>query len=71
VIGQKGRKIFFLEKFLDCELYPGLLQLAFPITFTKYISPLCLPASGETGFVDNSTSAAINVTALDTQGAVP
>ncbi len=50
--------------------YPGLLQLAFPITFTKYISPLCLPASGETGFVDNSTSAAINVTALDTQGAV-
>ena len=28
----------------------GLLRLEFPIIFTSQISPLCLPALGETGF---------------------
>lgn len=47
----------------------GLLRLAFPITFSKFVSPLCLPALGETGFVDNTTSSStLNVTALDTVG---
>ena len=45
----------------------GLLRLATPITFTRYISPLCLPALGETGF---GTSAYGNgsTTELDTTG---
>lgn len=45
----------------------GLLQLAYPMVFSKSISPLCLPALGETGF---GTSAYGNssTTELDTYG---
>lgn len=45
----------------------GLLRLEHPIVFTKYISPLCLPALGETGF-GTSAYGTVNTTLLDTTG---
>jgi len=45
----------------------GLLRLEHPIVFTKYISPLCLPALGETGF-GTSAYGNVNTTLLDTAG---
>ena len=45
----------------------GLLRLMNPIVFTKYISPLCLPAMGETGF-GTSAYGDVNTTMLDTAG---
>ena len=45
----------------------GLLRLETPIVFTKYISPLCLPAFGETGF-GSSASGSGNTSMLDTTG---
>ena len=45
----------------------GLLRLEYPIIFTSQISPLCLPALGETGF-GGSAYATGNTTMLDTTG---
>lgn len=45
----------------------GLLRLEYPIIFTSQISPLCLPALGETGFGD-SVHGASNASMLDTTG---
>ena len=38
----------------------GLLRLEFPIIFTSQISPLCLPALGETGFGTTSAYGSAN-----------
>ena len=47
----------------------GLLRLATPITFTRYISPLCLPAFGETGFGGSAFGNSSSTTSmLDTSG---
>ena len=40
----------------------GLLRLEFPIIFTSQISPLCLPALGETGFGTTSAYGSANTT---------
>ena len=45
----------------------GLLRLEYPIIFTSAISPLCLPALGETGFGGSDNSGSSDST-LDTQG---
>merc|ERR1711892_570278 len=45
----------------------GLLRLEYPIIFTSQISPLCLPALGETGF-GGSAYGTGNTTMLDTTG---
>jgi len=45
----------------------GLLRLEYPIIFTSQISPLCLPALGETGF-GGSAYGTGNTTLLDTAG---
>lgn len=45
----------------------GLLRLEYPIIFTSQISPLCLPALGETGF-GGSAYGTGNTTLLDTTG---
>ena len=44
----------------------GLLRLEYPIIFTSQISPLCLPALGETGFGGNTTT--LDTTGLDIVG---
>ena len=46
----------------------GLLRLEYPIIFTSQISPLCLPALGETGFGTTSAYGNTTTTALDTEG---
>ena len=45
----------------------GLLRLEFPLIFTSQISPLCLPALGETGF-GGSAYGSGNTSMLDTTG---
>jgi len=45
----------------------GLLRLEYPIIFTSQISPLCLPALGETGF-GGSAQGTGNTTMLDSTG---
>jgi len=45
----------------------GLLRLEYPIIFTSQISPMCLPALGETGF-EGSGSTSANASMLDTNG---
>jgi len=45
----------------------GLLRLEYPIIFTSQISPLCLPALGETGF-GGSAFGTTNTSSLDTTG---
>ena len=45
----------------------GLLRLEYPIIFTSQISPLCLPALGETGFGE-SVEGSGNASMLDTTG---
>ena len=44
----------------------GLLRLEHPIIFTSQISPLCLPALGETGFGGNTTT--LDTTGIDIVG---
>ena len=46
----------------------GLLRLVHPIIFTSQISPLCLPALGETGFGGSAYGSGGNQSTLDTQG---
>ena len=45
----------------------GLLRLENPLSFTKFINPLCLPPPGETGF-GTSAYGDVNTTTLDTTG---
>lgn len=45
----------------------GLLRLESDISFTKFVSPLCLPPLGETGF-GTSAFGDENTTTLDTTG---
>jgi len=50
----------------------GLLRLEYPIVFTSQISPLCLPALGETGFggsaYGNGSNTELDTTGLDIVG---
>ena len=50
----------------------GLLRLEYPIVFTSQVSPLCLPALGETGFggsaYGNGSNTELDTTGLDIVG---
>lgn len=50
----------------------GLLRLEYPIVFTSQVSPLCLPALGETGFggsaYGNGSTTELDTTGLDIVG---
>lgn len=45
----------------------GLVRLEHDVSFTRFISPLCLPPIGETGF-GTSAYGVDNATTLDTAG---